>query len=210
MKVHFRSSDFKNISGYQFTMKYDNQMMTYEGVESGALKTTESNFGLTKVSQGMITTSWNSNKGESYGADQILFTIVFKSKKAIQVGRSIVMNSEITAAEAYDGNLVTKDLKLNVRTNKGLEEVSTFELYQNEPNPFNKQTVVSFTLPEAKAATLTMYDVTGKVLRVYEIEGVKGMNTQVINKSDLNGNGVIYYQLDAANYTATKRMVVID
>ena len=120
------------------------------------------------------------------------------------------MNSEITAAEAYDGNLVTKDLKLNVRTNKGLEEVSTFELYQNEPNPFNKQTVVSFTLPEAKAATLTMYDVTGKVLRVYEIEGVKGMNTQVINKSDLNGNGVIYYQLDAANYTATKRMVVID
>jgi len=210
VKVHFRSSDFKNISGYQFTMKYDNQMMTYEGVESGALKTTESNFGLTKVSQGMITTSWNSNKGESYGADQILFTIVFKSKKAIQVGRSIVMNSEITAAEAYDGNLVTKDLKLNVRTNKGLEEVSTFELYQNEPNPFNKQTVVSFTLPEAKAATLTMYDVTGKVLRVYEIEGVKGMNTQVINKSDLNGNGVIYYQLDAANYTATKRMVVID
>ena len=110
----------------------------------------------------------------------------------------------------YDGNLVTKDLKLNVRTNKGLEEVSTFELYQNEPNPFNKQTVVSFTLPEAKAATLTMYDVTGKVLRVYEIEGLKGLNTKVINKSELNGNGVIYYQLDAANYTATKRMIVIE
>jgi hypothetical protein len=52
-----------------------------------------------------------------------------------------------------------------------------------------------------------MYDVTGKVLRVYEIEGLKGLNTKVINKSELNGNGVIYYQLDAANYTATKRMI---
>jgi len=55
-----------------------------------------------------------------------------------------------------------------------------------------------------------MYDVTGKVLRVYEIEGLKGLNTKVINKSELNGNGVIYYQLDAANYTATKRMVIIE
>ena len=158
----------------------------------------------------IITTSWNSNKGESYGADEVLFTVVFKANKSVNIGSAIAINSEVTTAEAYDVSLNAKNVKLSARTNTGVVETAVFELFQNEPNPFNKQTVVSFNLPTAAAATLTMYDVTGKVLRVYEIEGVKGVNTKVINKSDLNGNGVIYYQLDAANFTATKRMVVID
>ncbi|MBK7226075.1 MAG: T9SS type A sorting domain-containing protein [Saprospiraceae bacterium] len=209
-KVSFKSSDFNNISGYQFTMKFDASALTFEGVEAGSLKTTEGNFGLSRVSNGIITTSWNSNKGESYGADEVLFTVVFKANKSINIGSAIAINSEVTTAEAYDVSLNAKNVKLSARTNTGVVETAVFELFQNEPNPFNKQTVVSFNLPTAAAATLTMYDVTGKVLRIYEIEGVKGVNTKVINKSDLNGNGVIYYQLDAANFTATKRMVVID
>jgi len=36
------------------------------------------------------------------------------------------------------------------------------------------------------------------------------LNTQKIEKSELNGGGVLYYQLDAANHTATKRMVVVE
>ncbi|MBX7162873.1 MAG: T9SS type A sorting domain-containing protein, partial [Saprospiraceae bacterium] len=78
------------------------------------------------------------------------------------------------------------------------------------PNPFNKETVVSYRLPEAGAVKLSIYDVTGKVIRVYEIQGQKGLNTQKIEKSELNGGGVLYYQLDAANHTATKRMVVVE
>jgi hypothetical protein len=208
-KVEFKSSDFNNISGYQFTVKFDASAMTFEGVEAGALKTTEGNFGLSRVSNGIITTSWNSSKGESYSADQVLFTLVFRANKGVQIGQAITINSEVTAAEAYDATLETKAVRLNVRTDRGVVETGVFELNQNEPNPFNKQTTVTFNLPNASPATLTMYDVTGKVLRVYEIEGLKGLNTKVINKSELNGNGVIYYQLDAANYTATKRMVKI-
>ena len=209
-KVEFKSSDFNNISGYQFTVKFDASAISFEGVEAGALKTTEGNFGLSRVSNGIITTSWNSSKGESYSADQVLFTLVFRANKGVQIGQAISINSEVTAAEAYDATLETKAVRLNVRTNRGVVETGVFELNQNEPNPFNKQTTVTFNLPNASPATLTMYDVTGKVLRVYEIEGLKGLNTKVINKSELNGNGVIYYQLDAANYTATKRMIVIE
>ncbi|MDQ3141937.1 MAG: T9SS type A sorting domain-containing protein, partial [Bacteroidota bacterium] len=63
---------------------------------------------------------------------------------------------------------------------------------------------------ESAVTTLTIYDVTGKVLRVYEIKGQKGINSKLIEKTELNGHGVLYYQLDAANYTATKRMVVME
>jgi len=36
------------------------------------------------------------------------------------------------------------------------------------------------------------------------------MNTVKVQKSELNATGVLYYQLDAADHTATKRMVVIE
>ncbi|MBL7820828.1 MAG: T9SS type A sorting domain-containing protein, partial [Saprospiraceae bacterium] len=65
-------------------------------------------------------------------------------------------------------------------------------------------------LPQAGAAKLSIYDVTGKVLRVFELNGVKGMNTVKVQKSELNATGVLYYQLDAADHTATKRMIVIE
>ena len=161
-KVEFKSSDFNNISGYQFTVKFDASAMTFEGVEAGALKTTEGNFGLSRVSNGIITTSWNSSKGESYSADQVLFTLVFRANKGVQIGQAISINSEVTAAEAYDATLETKAVRLNVRTDRGVVETGVFELNQNEPNPFNKQTTVTFNLPNASPATLTMYDVTGK------------------------------------------------
>ena len=83
-------------------------------------------------------------------------------------------------------------------------------MHQNVPNPFESKTTIGFDLPEAIASTLTIYDVTGKVLKVVEVEGVKGYNEVNLTKAELSGAGVLYYQLDAADYTATKRMVLID
>ena len=121
----------------------------------------------------------------------------------------LAITSEVTAAEAYEASEEVKGVSLNARTEQGVVESGVFELYQNNPNPFNKETVVSYRLPEAGAVKLSIYDVTGKVIRVYEIQGQKGLNTQKIEKSELNGGGVLYYQLDAANHTATKRMIMV-
>ena len=99
---------------------------------------------------------------------------------------------------------------MGVRTDRGVVEGGVFELYQNEPNPFSKETVVRYRLPEASAVKLTVYDVTGKVVRVYELKGQKGLNSYQISKGDLNATGLLYYQLDATNHTATKRMLVVE
>jgi hypothetical protein len=209
-KVNFKSSDFRNISGYQFTLKFDSEMLNFEGVESGVLGTTESNFGTNRVNEGILTTSWNSGTGTSYGSDETLFTVVFRSVRSGKLSGMLAITSEVTAAEAYEASEEVKGVSLNARTDQGVVESGVFELYQNNPNPFNKETVVSYRLPEAGAVKLSIYDVTGKVIRVYEIQGQKGLNTQKIEKSELNGGGVLYYQLDAANHTATKRMVVVE
>ena len=97
-----------------------------------------------------------------------------------------------------------------IKNGSTLTSSEVFELYQNNPNPFAKETTVGFKLPEATDAKLTLYDVTGKIIRVYELQGQKGMNTVTISKSELSGAGMYYYQLDASHYTATKRMIIIE
>jgi hypothetical protein len=209
-RVEFKSSDFNNIAGYQFTLRFDRQTLSFESIEAGVLNVDESNFGTSRVNDGILTTSWNNKVAQSSDENSTLFTLVFRAAANANIGKLLAITSDVTAAEAYDAELNVKDVNLGVRTERGVEDSGVFELYQNTPNPFAKETVIGYRLPEAGAVKLSIYDVTGKVLRVYEMQGVKGLNTFKVQKADLNAGGVLYYQLDAADHTATKRMVVID
>jgi len=122
----------------------------------------------------------------------------------------IGITSDITAAEAYDEDVNVRDVTLGIRNDNGVAETGVFELYQNSPNPFAKESEIRFRLPEAGLAKLSIYNVTGKVIRVFDLQGSKGMNTIKLQKSDLGVSGVLYYQLDANNHSATKRMVIIE
>jgi len=207
-KMAIRSSDFTNISGYQFTMNFDHESLIFEKVESGVLNMNETN--VANVRNGILTTSWNSNAGVTHSKDEVLYTVVFKAVQSGKISKMITITSDVTHAEAYDQLDQLKDVKLVVRTDEGIVETGIFELYQNEPNPFRTESVIGYRLPEAAAVKLTIYDVAGKVVRVYELQGQKGLNQFKILKSELSTSSVLYYQLDAADHTATKRMFLVD
>jgi hypothetical protein len=57
---------------------------------------------------------------------------------------------------------------------------------------------------------LSIFDVTGKVLVVKEQESVKGYNTISVSSKEIPSAGVLYYRLDAGEYTATKKMIIIE
>lgn len=209
-RVQFKSSDFNNIIGYQFTLKFDQKNLAFETIEEGELKLDLSNFGTNRIDDGILTTSWNNKTAQTVSREGTLFTVVFRALTSQSISSLLAITSDVTAAEAYDANLGIKDVNLGVRTNKGFVETGVFELYQNTPNPFTKSTVINFRLPEEGDAKLSIYDITGKVLRIYDVQGIKGMNSVKVDKSDLNVNGVLYYQLDAASHTATRQMILMN
>ncbi len=86
----------------------------------------------------------------------------------------------------------------------------SLQLFQNQPNPFSDQTSISFYLPEGGKATLSIYDVSGKLLKEIRGEYSQGMNVEEINRSDLQGTGMLYYKLSTATETATQRMILLD
>lgn len=46
--------------------------------------------------------------------------------------------------------------------------IKTFALLQNYPNPFNPSTTIEYTIPRANVVTIRIYDITGRIVRVFE------------------------------------------
>ncbi len=116
------------------------------------------------------------------------------------------------------GNKTTTTATFNALAAPGFAEpeeeanlnTGSVTLFQNNPNPFKDQTVISFSLPIASQATLTIYDMNGRVLKVVDGNYYQGLNEVSINRSDLGGSGVKYYTLRSQDEVVSKVMVLID
>ena len=199
VSVAVKASNFREISGYQFTIETGLELVD---VLSGALNVSTENFATV---EGAITTSWHSAEAMTIGEDEVLFTMELKASSAGTVSEGIAITSTLTAAEAYQGS----DYEVIGVSLRG-DEAAEYSLYQNEPNPFALSTRIGFTLPSASEATLTVYDVTGKVISVKQGSFDAGYNEFEITKSELSASGVMYYQLESGEYVASKKMIIIE
>ncbi|WP_421800250.1 T9SS type A sorting domain-containing protein [Haliscomenobacter sp.] len=197
-RAAFTSEDLKNIQGYQFALNLDQSVVELLDIEYGVAKA--ENFGIFK-NEGLITTSWNS-KYEP-GA---LFTLVLRAKADAKLSSALSLN-RLVHPEAYDQHNGNLGVALNF---EGIQATEAYELKQNTPNPFSDETLIGFTLPKATKATLSIRDVKGAL--VYKVEGnyAKGNNQVTLKKSQLGASGVLYYTLETTDFTATKKMVILD
>jgi hypothetical protein len=180
--------------------------LTLNSVIPGTLDMSAENIG---VHDNAITVSWN--KVAPVSSADVLFTLSFEATESGDLHEMLSINakSKLTEAEAYNASEEILDVTLSFR-NSVQSAGKDFALFQNEPNPFEGSTVIGFTLPEAMDATVTVYDVTGKVVHMIEGSYAQGYNEIKVNRKDLAATGVMYYRLDATDFTATKKMVVID
>jgi len=84
-----------------------------------------------------------------------------------------------------------------------------FSLGQNYPNPFNPSTSISYALPEEAPVTLTVTDITGRVVAT-PVNGRQpaGTHLAIIDGSGL-GSGVYFYSLRAGSRSATGKMLLM-
>jgi hypothetical protein len=197
-KVDFTAADLNGIEGFQFTLNLDKKGLELVDLVPGIA--TEENFGIF-AEEGVVTASWN---GESKGG--VLFSLVVRAKGNTNLSEVLNLNSRYTAAEAYKGGEV-----LNVGLNFNAAKASAnYELYQNTPNPFTGETVIGFNLPIEGEATLTIQDVTGRTLKVIKAQYAKGYHQVSLKSKELTATGVLTYTLKAADYTLTKKMIVVE
>ena len=85
----------------------------------------------------------------------------------------------------------------------------SFQLSQNYPNPFNPVTTIKYALPKNEFVTIKIYDIVGReimrLLNEYKQAGYYSVN---FNGSNL-ASGVYFYRIQAGDFTAMKRMVLV-
>ncbi len=195
-----------DVTGFQFTVNFDTELFSLEAINGGIIGMTDQNFGFAKLADGVVTVSYNKEKAFNLSEGANVFTLTLKAKDNGLVSQGLWVDSSLTPAEAYTNDNDVMNVAFNV---SGRSEASTV-LYQNTPNPFKASTVIGFDLPAAMDAKVTIYDVTGRVVRVITNTFVKGYNSIELNKNEIGSVGVLYYTLEAGDFKATRKMVIID
>ncbi len=88
-------------------------------------------------------------------------------------------------------------------------------LFQNYPNPFNMETVIQFAIPPGETASMSIFDITGRLLRRYQVEASSDNPEGRIvwdgrdSRGDEVKSGVYFCVLRVSSNSATKKMVLI-
>ena len=84
-----------------------------------------------------------------------------------------------------------------------------FSLSQNHPNPFNPVTTISYSLPVSGDVTLIIYNLLGEeIARLIDGFQQAGEYRLTWNASNAS-SGIYVYRLSAADFTETKKMVLL-
>jgi len=90
----------------------------------------------------------------------------------------------------------------------------TFALYANYPNPFNPTTTISYDLPKRSQVTLGIYNILGKQIKTLVNQSQDaGNRIAVWDGTDNLGRqvsaGVYLYQIQAGEFTQTRKMLLL-
>ncbi len=93
------------------------------------------------------------------------------------------------------------------------------ELLANYPNPFNPETWIPYRLAEGAFVTLTIYDLSGQVVRTLDVgrqiaSAYENRSKAIYwdGRNELGqraASGVYFYHLSAGDYSATRKMLIL-
>jgi hypothetical protein len=166
-------------------------------------------MGFGNWSAGNIHLSWS--HPDAIDVDGNLLNLTVKLLKDVRNQSVVRLDQNGLAPEMYskEGNQINvSGIRLNHSKSADSNE-GVFELYQNIPNPFNAGTVIGFNLPATDEVTLRVFDLTGK--QVFEQKAIfnKGYNTFILDASNIQASGALYYQISTSTDTASKKMIII-
>lgn len=207
IEVPFKGTAYTGTRGMQFTLSYPADTYTFMGLGQGSLPGFgEEDLGLSFIEEGKILVSWSGTSPYFIQNEDIAFTFRFETSKKGNTKNSFSLADGPLRNEWYDASEQIGEFELNAR--EGLD-TEGFELYQNKPNPFTSGTIISFKLPEDCEATVTIYDISGRVVKRFRGNYRAGKQDVRVSARDFPQSGVYLYKLETDQFTATKKMVLL-
>ena len=100
-------------------------------------------------------------------------------------------------------------LILDVDNNKKQFLTERFSLSQNYPNPFNPSTRINYTVPYNSFVKIKVYDILGNEIATL-VNEEKSAGSYEVEFNALNlSSGVYFFQLNAGDFVATKKLILM-
>jgi Ig-like domain CHU_C associated/Dockerin type I domain len=199
-----------SVNSLQFTLNVDKTAAKIESLQMGDLPNfTDNNTGLFQK-EGIITAAWYRKDGQILSETDkfTMMTVMLKPTITARLSEIMTINSAYTEGVAYDAKGTGLPVQLSFGNQKSNNEKAI--LLANRPNPFSNETTLSFILPEASVAKLTVCDLLGKVLMTSEKLFAKGLNEVVFNATSTPSvsSGIFVVRLQTATGVAEQKIVL--
>lgn len=210
-------SSSRPLLAFSFKINYDSSLLTAKSVENAGLVTEDFEFfsARPEPKEGWIRvgglTSFHLNRTMPSGEYQVA-NVWFELNKE-KVDRSILF--ELGEVELVDVDL--SEFKVDMVNTMAVPipepPPRSFALYQNDPNPFETDTRISYSIPVTTEVKLNIYNVAGQlVIRLVHQMQEPGYYTVVWNgrtdQDKLVPSGMYFYRLETPDFKTTKKMIV--
>ncbi len=204
------------VAGYQFTVGFDPSALRYVAANNADYLPTDT-FAVPLPEQAHITLVAAALKSTPLGGgDGRLATLTFEvlTAKAYGVHLTDVILSDVTATALA----VTWE---DTRVDGSMETLPAdrTSLLRNYPNPFNPETWIPYQLAQPADVTLTIFGTNGQLVRTlalgHQAAGIYASKSRAAywdgrnNQGERVASGLYFYTLQAGDFTATSKMLIV-
>ncbi|HHZ89214.1 TPA: T9SS type A sorting domain-containing protein, partial [Candidatus Poribacteria bacterium] len=210
----------ESIAGYQLELVYNPRLLTVVGFEKGSLLGAESYHLQPQMTLGCIGRIVATQLGESTGlgaAESVMASVSFRLKGDLDLALKSIGIRNLVIANQQSQSLPVELERMT--TNLETTPMVRFSLGQNYPNPFNPETWIPYQLASSEQVVIQIYDASGHLARRIDVglqsagdytgrggavywDGRNQFGEQV-------ASGVYYYTIDAGDFSATSKMLLL-
>jgi hypothetical protein len=214
LRLHVSLAHTKDLKGYGFSLHYDPakyELMEARELEENLLKSgpgQQTLFVSANHAPGRVDLGAVKVDGQGVSGDGRLVELTFKTDGEPASSDFRISEGVLVGLDGAIDRLTTVEFA------RLTPQSGEYGLDQNAPNPFNPSTVIGYRIPEASPVRLAIYNLLGQEVRVLIDQPMEaGSFTATWDGMDEMGrrvaSGIYLYRVQAADFTASKRMMLL-
>lgn len=191
--ISLTAAESVRMNGLQFALGFDPEKVRFVSMDSdGVDGLAPENFH--EVNAGKVRIQWDNLENKLSHAGDLLLALRFEVMQDVSAPDWLWLDRQDIAPEVSLDNAQHADVQLQWPIRDSIR-LGGLVLYPPHPNPFVRETRISFDLAEESAAQITVFDLKGTIL--YEVRGTlhAGRHTIPLDEVIFPGTGVYQFQV---------------
>jgi hypothetical protein len=205
-EIDVLTSDAINLRGLQLAFSLDELQLV--DIKRGAMNIRSNDVANVDNELKM---SYANAIGDYAQANDVLYTLVVRATSNGLLSEMIAISDKSLNAEAYIGkDLKVGSVEIEWRDDEVVVPVELLVANSISPNPWRSQADINFEIPREGAVSLTVRDVSGRVLYTKSDSFSAGKQSFTITNDDVKVTGILLYELKFGKQVVNKKMIRIE